>query len=966
MLTRDGRFGHPGKSALSKASKGHSVYMKVRVEDASTGEADLEANFLFLSSGPRKRKREDTKNDSDSDSTSEDDAHHYRSVQGKAKTSDQPEDADLLYDPEASGSEREGREHGSDEFIRSRRNQLNKAVEDNPSSCENWLHLIELQDEIIGLHHTSTEARPTKAEQRSNAEIKLSMYEKAIAAVTQAQDKEHLLVASMDEASRIWDASKILTKWRSTLRDYPGSPALWAKYLDFRAADLQSLKVDDVLTEYVDCLKTLDNLSRSTTAIRDPEAGEKLLYLVLRYTLLMREAGFAERALATWQSLLECSFFKPTVNETPEVNENSTPDKLLAFEEFWESEVPRIGEDGALGWAHYASNGGGTAAPKTDETLALNASSDPFSSLATAEKKQAMQARCPGRTIDDIVEDDPYRVILYSDVQDLLGAFSNSRPSEPYLISNLLAFCHLPSLYDTPSGNGARSVYRDPFVSGGVVGSSSAASTSAWKLQPKEGSADPMNAADPSVNDGPFSTPVADYATSTDSLFSATGSWFSLFDSWFLENSNDRGPVPIDWISRTLRLLVDNGIGGDALAVYYLALELRLSPDTVTKTAKKLLKARPTSFRLYNAHVSISFRLGQADRATQTLVAAINTSRDIAELVLRDTIFLWQTWVWELLISGQEKEALERLLSYPDRSLVVDSTNHTANVSPDLRVTPTALLRAQQALSASLQHFISLSLPLHATTATTLLILLSYLSSSRSLPTAQTTFTTNLTTLSTRFPPTSPAHEILHQSSARLLHYHATHIPLFKPAAIREALASSIALFPQNTIFLSLYAWNEARFRIDDRVRSIIRDVVLKPTSASSRRDDDVKESITPHLFAIYSELSRSVTFGSNTNTVRNTFERAVDSPAGAHCAAIWKLYILFENRRGDKERAKAVWWRGARACPWVKGLWMMAFGELRQGMRDQELRDIWEMMGDKELRLHVDLEAELERRGGA
>ena len=87
-----------------------------------------------------------------------------------------------------------------------------------------------------------------------------------------------------------------------------------------------------------------------------------------------------------------------------------------------------------------------------------------------------------------------------------------------------------------------------------------------------------------------------------------------------------------------------------------------------------------------------------------------------------------------------------------------------------------------------------------------------------------------------------------------------------------------------------------------------------------------------------------------------------MQSAAGAHSAALWRLYVLFEIERGDREKGKAVWWRAVRACPGVKALWMMAFEELRAVMGREELVGVWEMMNEKELRMHVDLEEIMER----
>ena len=260
-----------------------------------------------------------------------------------------------------------------------------------------------------------------------------------------------------------------------------------------------------------------------------------------------------------------------------------------------------------------------------------------------------------------------------------------------------------------------------------------------------------------------------------------------------------------------------------------------------------------------------------------------------------------------------------------------------------------------QALFAARDHAISLSFPYYAANVVECLIILSYLANGLSLPAAYSTLTSNLSILSPRFPQSSISYEYVHQSFTRLLYYHATRSPNFAPSLIRSSLADSIAQFPQNTMFLSLYAWIEARFRIDDRVRSIITNFVLN--SNSGRKGQDQEESVISHFFAVHMEINRSITLGSNSNTIRGTFERAIRSSCGGLSAGLWKLYFLFELSRDEPEKAKNVFYRALRACPWVKELYMSAFEHLRTVMAETELRGVYELMVEKELRIHVGLE---------
>ena len=238
-------------------------------------------------------------------------------------------------------------------------------------------------------------------------------------------------------------------------------------------------------------------------------------------------------------------------------------------------------------------------------------------------------------------------------------------------------------------------------------------------------------------------------------------------------------------------------------------------------------------------------------------------------------------------------------------------------------------------------------------------VLLAYLTSPSSIDAALPCFSKNLEVLNATLEPRSLGHELLHQSRARFLHFHVTHTRSFKPSLLRSALAESISLFPTNTMFLSLYAWNEAKFRIDDRVRSIIADVMFKApsskgeiTTMSSRRP-----SVIPYLFAIGTELSRGTILGSNSHTIRSTFEHCVDSDGAKSSVMIWKMYFLWEFQRGEVQKAKAVFYRAVRTCPWAKELYMLAFQFLQDATPWRELKAVYEMMIEKDLRIFVSLD---------
>lgn len=60
--------------------------------------------------------------------------------------------------------------------------------------------------------------------------------------------------------------------------------------------------------------------------------------------------------------------------------------------------------------------------------------------------------------------------------------------------------------------------------------------------------------------------------------------------------------------------------------------------------------------------------------------------------------------------------------------------------------------------------------------------------------------------------------------------------------------------------------------------------------------------------------------------------------------------------------RARDVFFRGMRVCPWAKEFYLLAFTQLRDVLGFEELRKVYEVLGEKGLRVHVDLEDAFDR----
>ncbi|KAL2357107.1 NRDE-2, necessary for RNA interference-domain-containing protein [Cryomyces antarcticus] len=813
----------------------------------------------------------------------------YRSIEGKAKPSLLPADVDLRFG-NTSESETETAMKTEQELRRTGA-KLSRRTKEEPRNVEAWLDLIDHQDAMA-------QSNSTNAEIRNISDIKLSIYEQALKTVEKKQhERIRLLLGMMGEGSKVWESKKLSSRWREILHDNSDCADLWIKYIDFAQADFLDFRYESCKTLFFDCLKMLASATvKESQDYAEPAVANIRLHMMLRLTVMMREAGYVEHAVALWQALLMFYLCRPRglEDQTRHLSNESKRSMLLAsFEEYWDSEVPRIGEEHYTDWA-------------AEVDMNVNATVDsenPFRTFVAAEDVHAEVLRDPGRTTDDAAEDDPYHIILFPDLRDCLASMPLEMSLAP-LIDALFCFMQI-----------------SPFPQQGI-------STASWWLDPFL-----VNLQEtPSLGSKPVSF-VQHCRVTTEILFS------TVYHSKVMK---------LSWTRGVFQALVKFSPFNDVLGEYYLAYEYHHSASLVRKTAKALLKKNPSSLRLYNAYALVESRSGNSSTASRTFATAIGMSEQLSQQAQLDVILLWRTWIWEALRVDDVSAARHRALSVFEAKPSPEpaSGTHAENTRA------IATLKAQRHLTEGRDHCLSSRNFYHATLYSECLSLLCYLTASDPIAAALEAFHKSSALFSAYTgslqsnASISEAQELIHQGKAQLLAHHNAR-RIYKPSTVRSELTESIAMFPSNTIFLNQYADNEAHFRIDDRVRSIINDVVLKRSEST----------IIAHIFAVQSEMARGTEGGSTAYAVRGTFDRVLATSTGKHSAALWSLYFHFELSQGDMKRSKDVFLQGMTNLPWNKSFIMLAFRYLTEVMTYDELRRVYRVMGEKELRVFVDLE---------
>ena len=879
---------------------------------------ELDADFLALD--PRKRRR--IASDSSDSAGSEDicpSKHAYRRLDTANIGLKEDKDNDRDVSP--------GLERTAESEVRRRGIALSRLVEKEPQNGQAWLDLIDHQD--VEQADRRLRAELTTDERSSLAEIKLSIALKALKRVTDPHIREELLMQMMDESNHTTLKSGLRKKWDQILKENAAMVRLWIPYINFVQTEHMSFRFDDLRDTFTSCLQKVKEV-RSKEASAETTPVE--VYLVLRMTICLREAGYLEQAVAIWQANLEFNFSRP-----PSLKDEAPYHRLLeSFEAFWESETPRIGDTGAKGWSAFSPSDEDNA-PEA-EAVGQNITDGKrfgLKSWYAEEKIKTAQSRMPARSLEDDGSD-PYRVVLFSDIKEYIldiGYFARD-----LLVDAFLVFCELPPL---PSAReDIHAWFKDPFLqSFGLFEATNTEHPESLQEEPRSGHFadvdDSQNTQSALIG---FRKPF--FSISSDTLFADSFTWFSPFSFREYDGAEKRSSVQITWVRQTLRTLVDYGICGDGLAEFLLAFELRYFPALVRKTAKALLKRRSSSLRLYNAYALVEYRLRNSATADNVLSTAIGM-----DSLQSDSVLLWRTWILEAFFGQQSKEAFMRLLALsndkkkpPKRGM--DSAE------------PSQVFKAQQALVASCGQCIQREDYDSASYYVDCLMILSYLNSPESLEAALSVLNSNINLFPATCFAARRSRERLQQSFARLLYHHVSHHSQFRPSLVRSFLADSIEVFPENTIFLSLFAWHERRFRMDDRMRSVISKQ-LRPTATSSRKSH---ESFILLLFNIHIELGRAVTLGSNVWSIRNAFERAVGSDTARHSPSLWKWYYDFEVSRGNPQRASAVNYRSITCCPWNKEIFALLFRDSVnfEDASFYQLQERLQSMERRELRIHV------------
>lgn len=799
---------------------------------------------------------------------------------------------------------------------------LLKATKDSPQNAQLWLDLINHQTTSFGGQGNPEQLG--SASSRSVAELKISLYERALGQVKDQDGREILILGLMNEGKKVWDSHTQLSKWETVLEN-KCSVELWKSYLNFK----QTNALDHSSEE---CMKVY-RLSLQAAQAFEPGRSRDAhcIYVFLRLSLYLWQIDMTEFAIGLWQALLELTFCSPA---------NHSRDQLLSsFQDFWNSEVSRMGEKGANGWG-FGRNAEveqkADRKPQLERDMTLN-------TWAILEADLSRNSGFPARSLDETSEMDPYRIVLFSDIQEYLF-LPTSGIGAHLLLDAFLLFCGLDPVSSLPETENWQT---DPFVFSHFPSSKSS------RISPLLLGDEPNSSKPQSTVLGSDAVKIRPRA----SLVSTANFPIALY------------PGFIHLALLQLTSISPEPTPKDALMQYASSVEARTNPTSARKQAKSFLKRQPESLRLYNAYALLDCRMGNieaAEKVWSTSLSMRASSKDPKDPKEEVTFTVWRDWVWSYMTQKLFQRARSLLTMIPDGHVSLPDLRD-AESSPVI----SAQIKADRFIVLELESCLADKRVHDLVALTDLLAFYRYLNADCKLDAALQVYSYYLSAIERIAAERKlDVLEIIHERRAELLHAHATTFgKSFRPNQLMNLIRESIQKFPNNFLLL----WKQHRLGQQAGLLDRLRELDL---SVRGQKDLGHEEfSVASVCLSVSIELERPSYSGSTNHSIRAAFQRATGRGSnGTYCLNLWKAYILWElsvaevsydvpkkaSRRAKTPatNVKEVFRAALQACPWAKEIYMMPFQEdsLNSVFDEDELKQLYHSMIERGLRIRFDI----------
>ncbi|KDR85329.1 hypothetical protein GALMADRAFT_234148 [Galerina marginata CBS 339.88] len=774
--------------------------------------------------------------------------------------------------------------------------RLEQELEAQPDQADTWLSLLNQSLSTIPI----TSKNATKA----RCEITVSILSRALSASSLNLSNKRLRLAYLKAGEEVWHESKLRSEWEGALKE--GGIEIQIEWLEWKIRKGNG----GILNIVESAVRALNNLGMQEN---DEIAKVRIFW---RVATAIRNAGYTERATAMFQAQVELTF-----NPPPNVAQMAFQTQLNELEDFWDSEIPRFGEEGAKGWASwYSSTTEETLPPSQSVQQPVVTDLDPYRQWANQELQSDYNMYLPQRSDSDTL--DPYSTVLFADIRPTLINAKCRRAKHAIRIA-WLSFLglHLPGLslaanrevdwddrwnlgYLTtphslnsifPSDTGQTKLLTDA-VAGAVVGREREHITPFGPVRCwGDGVSGPLDLS--SVEPGKV---LRNGVWSKDDLHYANEGFVRrLFLGLRIERDD------FDW---------------DILS---LAFEVAANPKSAAKLSKTFLSTNQGSLVLWDAHAQLERLRGRFDDARKVYQTILIASKP--DQTRRGVSRLWWNWAEMEWLAGNDQQALTVIL----KSVRMESSESGVVILRTKRLIEEAAEIARGLNGWKEQEcWIKLRALLELLTGyepeAVFGVFDKYVWAE-----SDTCCKESLTT-----------------ASLIVIYCYGTILKKpMPPSILRERVHKAFQCYGNNSIILGILLEAEKGQGVWGRVRGML--------GGNDGKTKDIARRIEEVWVAGW-EKGRWL---SEVERTRNGLAAAVEHERTRGSSVIWRIYMEFEIRLKELQRARKLLFRAIGECPLVKDLYLLAFGPLRGVFQTHELNALADTMVERGIRLRQGIE---------
>ncbi|KIY70954.1 hypothetical protein CYLTODRAFT_346760 [Cylindrobasidium torrendii FP15055 ss-10] len=759
-----------------------------------------------------------------------------------------------------------------------------RAVDADPSNPKNWLKRLSV-----------SLAEVTQAKPKQQAAITLAILKKALEA-----DERHwgclpLVLQYLQAGALVWKEDKLEDEWEEAYAQ-ENALQIWMEWLNWRIRT-------------TGCEEIVDDVVRVLNKVSMDEMGQ--LRVFWRVACAFREAGFVERAMAMFQAQAELTFELPQ-----DIHGMQFEAVLDHFEEFWESETPRMGEPGSTGWAQWVAARKPDPTPNSASPATPPIHGDAYQRWAMQERYADVHQVVPAKAFEQTNDDwDAFSVIPFADLKPFMLKLKTSQGRDAFRL------CWLSFLGLTIPG-----------FSEGVLeaGKTDAGWDDRWSANSffAQERLDPLF---PSANEkAPLYDTVSGASVGRERQYAAGPIPAKAWGYGVLDPLDDSMSAEGMWgkldlvdvdVGLVRRLFAQMRFGNEDAEwdVLSLAFEALVDIKGALKISQGYLSNARDSLPHWAAHARLQRRRGKLNDARKVYANVLGS--------LAPSVHSNQPWLARLWWDAAE---MEWLAGKPDaaqtlilRAVGVQDTSKVAVLRAKRTLEDNAWDLAREARWKDREAWWKLRALLE-------LIL--------------TGSATSAIDVMDQVPLDGIPEESRDTAVLLMLYRHSVVLKnVMEPRLLRERSRRALEKWPGNSIVLEAFLEGEKGQSVWGRVRAIATESPGMVTKGVRRRIQEV-----------WTGKWQAGQWASEAERVRARLAVAVRDERTARCPEIWRVYIELERKAGDLQKAKTLFWVAIAECPNAKVLYLLAFDALRQVFTPDELENLIAMMTDKGLRLRT------------